>query len=53
MNKRKFRYNWEKSEWQELFTFCNDVVVIPGTRKPDETLNSYSWPRGLTNEIYN
>ncbi len=41
---------WGRSKWVEIFRFRTDVVIIPGTRKPDGTLNSYSWPRRLINE---
>jgi len=46
MDKPKYRYNHKTGEWDQLYRFNMDVVVIPGFRRPDGSLTSFTVPHG-------
>ncbi len=44
MDKPKYRYNHKTGEWDQLYIFNKDVTIIPGWRRPDGSLASFTLP---------
>lgn len=50
--KPRYRYNWDKQKWSQLYTFSLETVVIPGTFRPDGTMHSFTVPPGPIADLY-